>query len=53
MLGFVTLQYPALHDLINIPENPDSIFACKTEENKEENELFITFPVEHISFLRF
>ena len=37
------LQYPALHDLINITENSDTIFACDTMENEEKYKLFITF----------
>ena len=52
MLDLHTFQYLALHDLINIMKNSDSIFTCKTAEN-DENKLLITFPEEHISLDRF
>ena len=49
MLDIDTLQYLALHNLINIKENPDSIFEYDTVVNKDENELLIKFPEEHFS----
>ena len=49
ILDIDTSQYLALHDLINSVDNLDSIFVCKTEENEDENKLYITFLEEHIS----
>ena len=38
-----------MHNLINMKENLDSAFACKTAENEEENKLFLAVLEESIS----
>ena len=33
-----TSPYPAVHDLVNVMENPDRICSCVMLENKDGNE---------------
>ena len=43
MLDLDTLQYPLLHDVMNITGNEGNIFACDTKEYKDKNDLFKIF----------
>ena len=44
MLDLDISQYPTMHEVINSMEDFNHVFyLCDTKENKDENELYITF----------